>query len=156
MLCFSCVGTLVSLWYQGFGEVGFLRECTRHVYKGYKSEVSLEKYLINLSDDLRICMSKFRMCNQKLPIELGRHNNIERNLRQEASRLLRSWHLLGNPPKNTTIGKDLLFNEGIRLLNMIDSFDMKLYRFHNLDSTFEVIQRLYLIWRVIYVTVQFT
>ena len=26
---------------------------------------------------------------------------------------------------------------------------MKWYRFHNLDSTFEVIQRLYLIWRVI-------
>ena len=27
-------------------------------------------------------MSKFRMCNHKLPIELGRHNNIERNLRK--------------------------------------------------------------------------
>ena len=32
--------------------------------------------------------------------------------------LLRFWHLLGNPPKNTTKGRDLLFNEGIRLLNM--------------------------------------
>ena len=32
--------------------------------------------------------------------------------------LLRIWHLLGNPPKNTTKGRDLLFNEGIRLLNM--------------------------------------
>ena len=33
--------------------------------------------------------------------------------------LLRFWHLLGNPPKNTTKGRDLLFNEGIRLLNMV-------------------------------------
>ena len=69
--------------------------------------------------------------------------------------LLRFWHLLGNSPKNTTKGRDLLFNEGIRLLNMADTsldtftLDMKWYRFHNLDSTFEVIQRLYLIWRVI-------
>ena len=31
MLCFSCARTLVSIRYQGFGEVGFLRECTRHV-----------------------------------------------------------------------------------------------------------------------------
>ena len=30
--------------------------------------------------------------------------------------LLRFWHLLGNPPKNTTKGRDLIFNEGIRLL----------------------------------------
>ena len=30
MLCFSGARTLVSLWYQGFGEVGFLRDCTRH------------------------------------------------------------------------------------------------------------------------------
>ena len=30
MLSFSGARTLVSLWYQGFGEVGFLRVCTRH------------------------------------------------------------------------------------------------------------------------------
>ena len=53
-----------------------------YLYKGYKSELSLEKYLINLLDDLRICMYKFRMCNHKLPIELGRHNNIERNFKK--------------------------------------------------------------------------
>ena len=38
--------------------------------------------------------------------------------------------LLRNPPKNTTKGRDLLFNEGIRLLNRatlhwIDSLKMK-------------------------------
>ena len=27
--------------------------------------------------------------------------------------LLRFWYLLGNPPKNTTKGRDLIFNEGI-------------------------------------------
>ena len=53
--------------------------------------------------------------------------------------------------KLSTKGKDLLFNDGIWQLDMagltlhwIDSLDMKLYRFHNLDSTFEVIQRLYM------------
>ena len=66
--------------------------------------------------------------------------------------LLRFWHLLRKPPKNTTKCRDLIFNEGIRLLNMADT---SLYRF-TLISTFEVIQRLYLIWRVIYVTVLFT
>ena len=35
--------------------------------------------------------------------------------------LLRFWHLLGNQPKNTTKGRDLIFNEGIRLLNMADT-----------------------------------
>ena len=34
---------------------------------------------------------------------------------------IRFWHLLGNPPKNTTKGRDLIFNEGIRLLNMADT-----------------------------------
>ena len=41
-----------------------------------------KSFSINLPDDLRICMSKFRMCNHKLPIELRRYNNIERNLRK--------------------------------------------------------------------------
>ena len=35
--------------------------------------------------------------------------------------LLRFWHLLGNPPINTTKGRDLIFNEGIKLLNMADN-----------------------------------
>ena len=35
--------------------------------------------------------------------------------------LLRFWHMLGNPPKNTKKGRDLIFNDGIRLLNMADT-----------------------------------
>ena len=46
MLCFSGARTLVSLWYQGIGEVGFLRECTRHVYTflGIYTKYTLTKY----------------------------------------------------------------------------------------------------------------
>ena len=38
--------TLVSLWYQGIGEVGFLRECTRHVYTFFSiyTKYTLTKY----------------------------------------------------------------------------------------------------------------
>ena len=35
--------------------------------------------------------------------------------------LLKFGNLLGNPPINTTKGRDLIFNEGIRLLNMADN-----------------------------------
>ena len=35
--------------------------------------------------------------------------------------LLKFCNLLGNPPINTTKGRDLIFNEGIRLLNMADN-----------------------------------
>ena len=38
--------------------------------------------------------------------------------------LLRFWHLRGNRPKNTTKGRDLIFNEGIRLLNMADKIHL--------------------------------
>jgi hypothetical protein len=55
------------------------RKC--YLYKGFKTDLNMEKYLISLPEDLRICMSKFRLCNHKLPIEVGRHNNIERNIR---------------------------------------------------------------------------
>jgi hypothetical protein len=45
------------------------------------TELKMEKYFISMPDDLRICMSKLSLCNHKPPIEVGRHNNIERNLR---------------------------------------------------------------------------
>ena len=35
--------------------------------------------------------------------------------------LLKFCNLLGNSPINTTKGRDLIFNEGIRLLNMADN-----------------------------------
>ena len=71
---------------QEFYKVEWLRNVNEsskcYLYKGYKSELIMEKYLIYLPKELRIPMTKFRMCNHKLPIEIGRHNiKIERNLR---------------------------------------------------------------------------
>ena len=48
--------------------------------------------------------------------------------------LLRFWHLLGNPPKNTTKDRDLIFNEGIRLLNMADTSLDRWLTHHWIDS----------------------
>ena len=41
--------------------------------------------------------------------------------------LLKFCNLLGNPPINTTKGRDLIFNEGIRLLNMADNIFSFIY-----------------------------
>ena len=54
---------------------------TGYLYRGFKTELKMEEYLYKLPDDLRICLSKYRMCNHKLPIEVGRHNNIDRKYR---------------------------------------------------------------------------
>ena len=52
-----------------------------YLYKGFKPELKLEEYLCKLPNDLRINLTKFRLCNHKLPIEIGRHTNIDRNYR---------------------------------------------------------------------------
>ena len=52
-----------------------------YLYKGFKPELKLEEYLCKLPNDLRINLTKFRLCNHKLPIEIGRHKNIDRNYR---------------------------------------------------------------------------
>ena len=52
-----------------------------YLYRGFKTELKMEEYLYKWPDDLRICLSKYRMCNHKLPIEVGRHNNIDRKYR---------------------------------------------------------------------------
>ena len=48
MLCISGARTLVSLWYQGFGEVGFLRVCTRHGIRGIFFTVVIQVYITHL------------------------------------------------------------------------------------------------------------
>ena len=51
-------------------------------YKHFKSLLTVEKYLtINLQLKYRIAMSKFRMSNHKLSIEIGRHNDTLRENR---------------------------------------------------------------------------
>ena len=50
-------------------------------YRIFKTNFGIENYLLNLPKDLRIILVKLRTCNHRLPIETGRWNNIERNLR---------------------------------------------------------------------------
>lgn len=50
-------------------------------YRIYKHELKLEKYLLCLKPNDRKLLSRFRCRNFKMPIEVGCHRNIERNLR---------------------------------------------------------------------------
>ncbi len=52
-----------------------------YLYKNLKNNLKIEKYVCSLTSELRISLTKFRLTNHKLPIEIGRHNKIERNLR---------------------------------------------------------------------------
>ena len=57
-------------------EVFQSRKCTN--YCMFKRELKFEKYLTLLPKNLRINFTKFRLSNHKLPIEIGRHQGIER------------------------------------------------------------------------------
>lgn len=50
-------------------------------YRIFKTEFNLEKYITELSPKIRITLAKFRTTNNRLPIEKGRWENIERNQR---------------------------------------------------------------------------
>ena len=47
-------------------------------YKHFKENLELEKYVITLPIALKYNSVKFRMYNHRLPIELGRHMNIDK------------------------------------------------------------------------------
>ena len=49
-------------------------------YRIYKQDFSLESYLLKLPPRLRIPLSRFRCRNNRLPIETGSYENVERNL----------------------------------------------------------------------------
>ena len=49
-----------------------------YLYKNFKTELVIEKYLTQLSGSQRYNLTKLRMCNHKLPIEVGRYNNVIR------------------------------------------------------------------------------
>ena len=51
------------------------------LYKEFKQNLKLEKYILTLDLPARIKLTKYRLSNHKLPIEIGRHNNIVRNER---------------------------------------------------------------------------
>ena len=50
-------------------------------YRIYKQDFSLESYLLKLPPRLRIPLSRFRCRNNRLPIETGSYENVERYLR---------------------------------------------------------------------------
>ena len=50
-------------------------------YRICKHDFSLESYLLKLPIRLRIPLSRFRCRNNRLPIETGYYENVERNLR---------------------------------------------------------------------------
>ena len=46
-------------------------------YGLFKTDINLEKYIINLNGSLFYSMIRFRTANHKLPIETGRWNNTD-------------------------------------------------------------------------------
>ena len=51
------------------------------LYREFKEQLKLEKYLLIVEKSARINLTRYRLSNHKLPIEIGRHNNIVRNER---------------------------------------------------------------------------
>ena len=50
-------------------------------YRIFKKSLELEKFIIDLPKKYRICISKFRCENHRLPIVTGRYQNVERSNR---------------------------------------------------------------------------
>ena len=48
------------------------------LYKNFKFSLKLEKYLIDLDVNKIINLTRFRLSNHRLPIEVGRYNNTIR------------------------------------------------------------------------------
>ena len=63
-------------WYS---DINTLRKCCS--YRIFKTDFTIETYLITLSYNNRITLCKFIVSDHKLPIELGRHLNIPKEER---------------------------------------------------------------------------
>ena len=48
------------------------------LYRNFKTEFVMEKYLLVLPKPLKYALIRFRTSNHRLPIEVGRYHNIER------------------------------------------------------------------------------
>ena len=67
----------------------FIQRCTSEMinssrgqfYSNFKTDFSFENYLIRLSENKRIWITKLGTCNLKIPIEMGRWKNIPRENR---------------------------------------------------------------------------
>ena len=50
-------------------------------YRIYKDIFSFKDYLIQLSDNLRVVLTKYRCRNNKMPVEIGVRDNVPREQR---------------------------------------------------------------------------
>ena len=50
-------------------------------YRIYKDIFGFEDYLIQLPDNLRVVLTKFRCRNNKMPVEIGARDNVPREQR---------------------------------------------------------------------------
>ena len=66
----------ITTWY---ANLSLKTSCSS--YNIFKHTYSMEEYLINLSKDCRISLTKIRASNNKLPITVGRYNNLRREER---------------------------------------------------------------------------
>ena len=57
--------------------MNILTKCSRTLYRNFKVELKMEKYLCVLPNPLKFALIKFRTSNHKLPIETGRYDNTE-------------------------------------------------------------------------------
>ena len=48
------------------------------LYRNFKVELKLEKYMLVLPPQLKFSLIRFRTSNHRLPIETGRYNNTDR------------------------------------------------------------------------------
>ena len=64
----------VNEWYN---EVSQSDKCI--LYKTYKSNFGIEKYLLNTPENIYKPLVQYRTLNSKLPIEIGRYQNVDRH-----------------------------------------------------------------------------
>ena len=103
------------------------------IFKGGTNQTKT-KNMVDNRDDLAMTVSacgyfhqiKFPWCciiwtnNEHIP-NLQQDIGLNKRPPGLIAPLLKFCNLLGNPPINTTKGRDLIFNEGIKLLNMADN-----------------------------------
>ena len=67
---------IIQKWQEGISQS---RKCTN--YRIFKNIFGFDNYLIELPEELRKYLTKFRCRNHRLPIEIGCHENVLRDMR---------------------------------------------------------------------------
>ena len=81
------IDQFIQKWHEGISQIQI---CTNH--KTFKNIIGFEKYLIELREELRKYLTKFRCRNHWLPIKTRCHENVLRDMRIYMSTLSqRHW-----------------------------------------------------------------